>query len=286
MDRRLVLCLPLMAVLHPARAAAPQRVVTLGGTVTEIEFALQAGGRVVGVDDSSFYPPAATRLPRVGYYRSFAVEGVASLRPDLVIASDQAGPPQSIEQLRRLGKPVVVVPSAPEVDALVGSVDEIAQVLGLAAAGADLARRIREGVAHAGERHAPAGQAPRVLLLSSHTGKLQAAGRDTAANAVLALAGAGNVFAGQTGYKAISAEAIAALKPDAIVTTTMSVRASGNVAAFAAQPGIAVTPAARNGRVIVIDDLLLLGFGPRLPEALRQLEAGLRTTPRNTATGG
>ena len=125
-----------------------------------------------------------------------------------------------------------------------------------------------------------------MLLFSSHTGKLQAAGRDTAANAVLALAGASNVFAGQTGYKAISAEAIAALKPDAIVTTTMSVRASGNVAAFAAQPGIAVTPAARNGRVIVIDDLLLLGFGPRLPEALRQLEAGLRTTPRNTATGG
>lgn len=273
MKRRRVLCLPLL-LAAPMAGAAGRRIVSLGGTVTEIVYALQAGDRLVGVDDSSFYPPAAAKLPRVGYYRSFSVEGIASLRPDLILASDQAGPPHAMAQLRLLGKPIVILPSSPEVDALVQAIDRIAAALDLAPRGEQLARQVRDGVARATGHHRPE-RAPRVLLLSSHTGKLQAAGRDTAADAMLTLAGADNVFAGHNGYKAISAEAVAALKPDAIVTTTMSLRAVGGAAAFSAQPGIAVTPAARNGRVVVIDDLLLLGFGPRLPEALRLLRTGL-----------
>lgn len=283
MQRRHVLFLPLLVAMSPAQATAPQRVVTLGGTVTEIVYALEAGSRVVGVDDSSLYPPAVRNLPHVGYYRGFAIEGVASLRPDLVIASDQAGPPQALEQLRRLGKPVLVVPSAPNIEELIHAVEAIAQALQCEAAGAELARRIHAGVARARALQPPGGIAPRVLLFSSHTGRLQAAGRDTAANAVLELAGARNAFADQIGYKAISAEAVAALQPDVIVTTTMSVRASDNLAAFTALPGIAVTPAARNHRIIVMDDLLLLGFGPRLPEALRLLEAGLRANTGSAA---
>ena len=79
--RRLLLRLPLLAAPVAYAAPAP-RLVTLGGTVTEIVYALGAGDQVVGIDDSSFYPPAARRLPRVGYYRGFAVEGVVALGPD------------------------------------------------------------------------------------------------------------------------------------------------------------------------------------------------------------
>lgn len=275
MDRRQALSLALLLVAPRVQGQAPpRRIVCLGGTVTEIVFALGSGDRVVGVDDSSFYPPAAAKLARVGYYRSFAVEGVASLAPDLILASDHAGPPHALAQLRQLGFRIVTVPSAPVVDRLVDAVGVIAAELGTAAQGTALAGAIRDGVAQAVRRHAGTSQ-PRVLLLSSHTGRLQAAGRETAADAILTLAGAHNVFDGQNGYKAISAETVAALKPDAIVTTTMTLRALGSVAAFAAQPGIAVTPAARNGRVVVMDDLLLLGFGPRLPEALQRLQDGL-----------
>jgi len=73
----------------------------------------------------------------------------------------------------------------------------------------------------------------------------------------------------------LSAEGAVSLKPEVIVTTTMSVAASGGLDAFLAQPGIAVTPAAKSRRVVVMDDLLLLGFGPRLPEALKALQDGL-----------
>lgn len=258
---------------HFAHAAAPPpaRVVGLGGAITEIVYALDAGGRLVGADASSIYPPAANKLPKVGYYRSFSIEGVASLKPDLILASDQSGPPQAIEQLRKLGSQVVLLPSEPTLAALDQRIMGVATALGMPARGTALVQKIHAEL----QAVKPLARPARVLLVSSHTGKLEGAGDDTAAAAMLQLIGAVNVLADQRGYKPLSAEAAAALRPEAIVTTSMSVSASGSVAAFLAQPGLAVTPAARSRRVIVMDDLLLLGFGPRLPEALRQLEAGL-----------
>lgn len=254
-----------------AQAAAPARVVGLGGAVTEIVYALGAGDRLVGADASSIYPPEALKLPKVGYYRSFSIEGVASLKPDLVLASDQSGPPQALEQLGKLGSKVVQLPSEPTLAALDQRIMGVARALEIEARGTALVRKIHAEL----QAVQPGARKPRVLLISSHTGKLQGAGDDTAGAAMLKLIGATNVLASQQGYKPLSAEAAVALRPDVIVTGNMSVDASGGVDAFLAQPGLAATPAAKGRRVIVLEDLLLLGFGPRLPEALRQLEAGI-----------
>lgn len=251
--------------------AQPSRVVSLGGVVTEIVHALGAQSLLVGVDQSSQFPASMRKLPQVGYYRNFSVEGVASLRPDLVLASQHAGPPASLEQLRRLGLTVVVVPADASLEALEARIVTVAQALDRAGQGLALVASIREQVAAV----APPADQPRVLLLSSHTGRLQAAGRDTAADAVLRLAGATNVFSAQHSFKPVSAEVVAALRPEVLVITESSLQAAGSLDAFLAQPGIAATPAARQRRVVVMDDLLLLGFGPRLPQALAQLRAGM-----------
>ncbi len=267
----LLLCAAGAAAGRVRAAPAATRVVSLGGTVTEIVYALGAGDRLVGADDSSIYPDAATRLPRVGYYRGFSVEGVASLRPDLVLASDHAGPPHALAQLRSLGFRVVMLPASPTVEALVQRIDGAGAALGREAQAQALSCDIRAQIQRLGE----ADTGVRVLLVSSRAGKLEGAGRDTAADAMIRLVGATNVLAGMRGYQPISAEAAVALKPDVVVTTTLSVAASGGLERFVAQPGMAVVPAAQAGRVLVMDDLLLVGFGPRLPEALRQLRAGL-----------
>ena len=267
--RSALLCLLCAAGL--AHAAPPARVVGLGGAVTEIIYALDAEKTLVGADASSIYPAAALKLPKVGYYRAVSVEGLASLKPDLVLAADQAGPPQALEQIRKLGRKVVTLPSAPTLAALDQRILGTATALEMPQRGRALVDRL-----HAELRAIrPVSQPVRVLIVSSHTGKMQGMGTDTAGDAMLALAGGTNVLAGQSGFKPFSAEAAAALKPDVIVTTTMSVGASGSAEAFLAQPGLNATPAARNRRFVVMDDLLLLGFGPRLPEAIRQLQTGL-----------
>ena len=191
-----------------------------------------------------------------------------------MLASEHAGPPQSIEQLRKLGIRVLSVPSNPTLASLHQGIEAVAAALGLDERGRALIRNIDNEVAQARRAAAERGTTPRVLVLSSHTGRLQAAGRETAADALLALVGAQNLFTSGSSYKPIATEAVAALAPDFIIPSPLSLPANGGLAAFAAQPGISATPAARAKRIIVVDDLLLLGFGPRIAQALRQLQAG------------
>ncbi|MDO4636596.1 MAG: helical backbone metal receptor [Lautropia sp.] len=250
---------------------AVTRVVSLGGSLTEIIYALGAGGLLVGTDASSLYPAQARQLPQVGYYRAVSVEGVASLKPDLIIAAAESGPPQALEGLRRLGLRLELLPLTPALPDLQSRIAKVGALLGHADAASALIERIRQQVASATRVKRPA----RVLVISTHAGRLQGAGRHTAADSLLQLLGAVNLLAdSHQGYQSVSAEAIAALQPDAIVTSQLSVR-EGGVNTLLARPGIASTPAARNRHVVVLDDLLLLGFGPRVGEALQQLGDGL-----------
>lgn len=250
-------------------AAEPSRVVSLGGSVTEIVYGLGEGDRLVGDDLSSLYPEAATKLPRVGYYRAVPVEGVLSLKPDLVLASEQAGPPDALKRLAGVGVRVVTVSDAPSVDSLKARIRAVAEALGVAPAGERMVEEVTRELARA--EAIPATRA-RALLLLNRTGTPQGAGRDTAANEVMHLAGLVNVLDGQQGYKPLSAEAIGALGPDLIVVTKASLDAGGGMEKFLAQPGIAGSQAATKRRVVVMDDLLILGMGPRLPLALTQLK--------------
>lgn len=252
-----------------AQAAPSARVVTLGGSVTEIVYGLGQGDRLVGDDLSSLYPEAATRLPRVGYYRAVPVEGVLALRPDLVLASEQAGPPQALKRLGEVGVRVVSVPDAPSVDSLKARIRAVAAALDAAAAGENMVRDVTRQLDRA--EALPTTRA-RTLLLINRSGAPQGAGRGTAAAEVMRLAGLSNVLDGQQGYQPLSPEAIGALAPDLIIVTGASLQASGGLESFVRLPGIAVTQAAAKRRIIVMDDLLVLGLGPRLPQALTQIK--------------
>lgn len=150
--KRLLAWLLAMACAGAAAAAqtAPaQRVVTLGGTVTEIVYALGQGGRLVGDDLSSLYPQAATQLPRIGYYRAVPVEGVLALEPDLVLASEQAGPPDAIERLKAVGVRVAVVSDQASVQSLHARIRAIAQALDAVPEGERLAAQLDAELARA-----------------------------------------------------------------------------------------------------------------------------------------
>ena len=70
-------------------------------------------------------------------------------------------------------------------------------------------------------------------------------------------------------------EAAVAAAPEAIVIPNHAVEALGGVDALLERPEIRATPVGASRRVIVIDGLLLLGFGPRTPDAVEQLAAEL-----------
>jgi iron complex transport system substrate-binding protein len=255
-----------------AWAEGPQRIVVVGGALTEIVYALGAEHRVVGVDTTSSWPPAAEALPEVGYQRSLSAEGVLSLGPDLVLAGRSAGPVTVLEQIRGSGMRVHLLESEDSPEGLLAKIEAVGQVLALEPEAARLAQGLDTQMTALAARLATLNERPRVaFLLNVGRGAPLASGHDTAADAVIRLAGGVNALSGYRGYKPVNAEAMIAAAPDVLLTTERTLDLVGGAAGMLELPGIALTPAGRAQRIEAMDALYLLGFGPRTPQALDEL---------------
>lgn len=82
---------------------------------------------------------------------------------------------------------------------------------------------------------------------------------------------------GFTGFKPLTPEAVIAAQPDIILLTDLGLKAAGSKAAILKLPGVAQTPAGRKQRIVSMETMLLLGFGPRLPLALKELDRSLQS---------
>lgn len=240
-------------------------IVSVDGSLTEIIYQLGAEQRLAGVDTTSTYPAAAKELPQVGYMRQLSAEGILSLQPKTVIASTDAGPAEVFTQLRAAGVEVVTVKADNSVAGVLSKVRQVAAALDLTEQGEALAERLEQQINTQLQR---VGQnpAPQVLLLMGAGGRgLMAAGSGTKAQAMLEMVGARNVIA-YPGYKPVNAEAAVQAAPEVIIVANTGAEQQDEVASM-----LAMTPAARHQAVHGIDAALLLGFGPRLPQALDEL---------------
>ncbi|PWU06748.1 MAG: hemin ABC transporter substrate-binding protein [Verrucomicrobia bacterium] len=254
-----------------AQAEEP-RIVSIGGAVTEIVSALGAGKNLVGVDTSSLYPEAVTKLPQIGYQRTLSAEGVLSLRPTLILASEEAGPPRVVEQLRESGIHWETIHGANSVEGAKTKIRTIARILHFEPQGEILIRHLEEEMAKVHPVRASKNGRKRVLFVFAHGGgTFLAAGRGTAADAMISLAGATNAITAYEGYKPLTAESILTAMPDTILVGKLEGSTPKEVENLLSQPGLAQTPAGKSRHVVIMDTLLLLGFGPRLGEALQQL---------------
>lgn len=279
-----LLSLVLAVLAAPASAAADApRAIGVGGGVTEIVYALGAADLLVGSDTSSTWPAEARALPKVGYQRTLAAEGVLSLHPTIVLASHEAGPPAVLRQIEDAGVRVVRVDGDYTFEGLVGRVQLVAESLGRPAEGEKLVQRLTQQWQAVQEQlrarpaRAAGGQPLRVGFIMAHSGVSMAAGRGTGADALLRLAGVQNAFsAAFDDYKPLSPESLVAAAPDVVIVTT-DVPEAAAVALMKARslPGVALTPAGKQDRIAVLDIVLTLGFGPRLPEAVGALHQAL-----------
>ena len=263
---------------EPRAAHAGRRIISIGGAVTEIAYALGAGQEIIAVDTSSVFPAEVHALPKVGYQRTLSAEGILALSPDLILAAEEAGPPATITQLEAAGVRIARMANATDVDSTIARILVVGKVLGKEAEAAALATRMKADVAAAIAK-VPADRPRFVLMFARGAGSLMAAGDDTSGAAMVTLAGGHNAATGFTGYKAISAEALVAAAPDVIVVPAHTMKMVGGVDGVLKMPGVDQTPAGQHRRIVAFDDLLLLGFGPRLATGIATLSSTLRGTP-------
>lgn len=257
------------------KIVSAERIVTLGPDVTEIAFALGAGDRIVGLDRGSKYPEEASTRPNVGYRRALSAEGLLALRPDLIVATEDVGPPEVVDILKSLSIAVVFIPDDNSLDGIRKKIDVIAATLGRDPEGRKLSQSVTddfEAASRLAER-VPENARKKVLFFHG-LARLTAAGDDTAADAIIGYAGGINPFTGTRGYKAVSEEVLLDMASDTILMMSNGIGGPTPEEVFA-NPALRTTPAATSRSLIVLDGAFMLGFGPRTAAAIRDLAIAL-----------
>ncbi|WP_083638625.1 heme/hemin ABC transporter substrate-binding protein [Rhizobium oryziradicis] len=259
-----------------AQDSHPAKIVAIGGSVTEIVYALGEEARLIGRDSTSVYPPQALKLPDAGYIRALSPEGVLSLNPDLILMLDGAGPPEALETIKAAGVPIATIPDGYDAASISKKVEAVGAALGVEPKAHVLANRLNGALQAAIAKSADQKPKVRVLfILSLQNGRVMAAGNHNHADGILKLAGAENVMADINGYKQVSDEAIIKAAPDVVVMMTGTGGHATDDQTVLSNPAIAATPAGKARRLVRMDGMYLLGFGPRTADAVTALNAAL-----------
>jgi iron complex transport system substrate-binding protein len=205
-----------------------------------------------------------------------SAEGILSLRPQILVGTEEMGPPPVLSQVRSAGVQVELFSAQPDLSTLQGNLQRLGKLLGADDQASHLFQTYQQQLDQQKIRVTRAQlkeKSPGVLLLLGHAGgKPLIAGKDTAADWLLQQAG-GHNLATHTGYKPFSVESLVSLDPDVLVFADRALTGdAARAALFKENPILSSTRAAKDGRVMELDPTLLVGgLGPRLPAALKKL---------------
>jgi iron complex transport system substrate-binding protein len=276
-----LLALPLAASLlafspavHAEDKIDSTRLISIGGDLTEIIYALGEEKHLIARDTTSLFPEQALKLPDVGYMRALSPENILAMNPTAIVAVEGSGPPEALTVLRSASVPFETVPNAYTRDGILAKIDKVGALLGVEPKAAELHKQVATDLDAAisdAAKH-PEGERKRVLfILSMQGGKIMASGTGTAADGIIKLSGLVNAVGTFPGYKPLTDEAIIEAKPDVILMMNRGDVAGTKNEDLMKQPALALTPAVQNNAIIRMDGLHLLGFGPRTASAVREL---------------
>ncbi|MDO1478539.1 heme/hemin ABC transporter substrate-binding protein [Rhodococcus ruber] len=256
------------------------RIVTAdrSGTLAQTVFALGLGDRLVGRSTAGF--PAVEQVPNVtpgGH--GLSTEAILALAPTVVLTDTSVGPLAVQEQLRATGVPVVFVDPRRTLATVGEQIRFVARALGVPAAGEALAQRTDDEIAAARAAVPDDGTPPTVAFLYLRGSAIKMlGGPGSGADALVeALGGrdAGTVAGLTSEFTPITSEAMIASAQDVILIMTESLASVGGPEGLARLPGVAQTPAGRDGTIVDMADSVLLSFGPDTGRVLAALAAAL-----------
>lgn len=258
-----------------AQGNTPKRIVSLSGSLTEIVDALGLGANLVAVDVTSDYPSYVKEIPKVSKNRSITAEGIASFRPDIVLGFEGEVSAAVLAQFKTLNISCVLFKQEFSEAGLTGLVRKVGQALNVTTKGNQVADQLSKDLKSAIAKGKSSKATKMMFVYARGAGAMSVSGSGTAVDAVIKLAGAQNVMKGFTGYKTYNTEALVQANPEVILLFDFGMSSLGGKEAILKLPGVNLTTAGKNKRVIAMDASLLNGFSMRLPQAIQQLHEKL-----------
>ena len=254
---------------HEKDGTKNQRIVCLSKHLTEMVFALGKGHNLVAVDLSSTFPDSAKLLKTVGYHRALSAEGIISMNPDLVIHSSDIGPENVLPQITKAGLNIKAFGGANTIDSAKILLRELGKYFGEDAKATALCTKMDTDIEKAKIflQNKNIKDTPTVMII--HFGRANniyfvMSGRKGVGDKMIELAGGKAVKYDAKGARQISAEAVATSNPDIILATDYGYDQMGSMDKFINKiPGVALTNAGKNKRIIRFEEHDLIYFGPR-----------------------
>ena len=254
--------------------SSAKRVIALANGSAEILLSLGLKQILIGRDIAST-EEVLLDIPIVTSGHQVVAENILKLNPDLVLIDDATGPLAAIKTLRENGIKIVQVRQAWTLSDINLKIADIAGAVGAIPAGAALSEKINQSLSEVKK----ADRKARIAFLYLRGGNSiyllggKGSGADSLITAINSV-DAGAEFS-KDPFTPVSAEVLAELNPDVILVMSKGLASVGGVAGLKALPGVAQTTAGKKGRILAVDDSLLLSFGPRTPDLILQMAASV-----------
>jgi iron complex transport system substrate-binding protein len=260
--------------IKSSESPVAQKVVALANGAGEIISAMGFKSILIGRDIASTDVDLKS-VPIVTSGHQVVAEKIIALTPDLVIVDKSTGPQSALDALAVAGIRVVTTPEAWTLGDMPAKVRAIADAIGAPASGAALNTALNSSL----EKLEESPEKSRVVFLYLRGGSsiYLVGGKGSGADSLISAVGALDVGASTLAnpFSAMTSELLASLNPDVLLVMSKGLQSVGGVSGLVQLPGIAQTAAAKNRRVIAVDDSLLLSFGPRTPDLIEQLSVAM-----------
>ncbi len=239
-----------------------QKIITIGGCVTETVFKLDQGQNVIAVDLSSTIPSTVKDLPQVGYIRAISSEGILSLMPDKIITTSDIGPPQVIEQLKNSGVELYILDSPKSSEDIINLIKNIADILKVENKGIEVVNEVGLLNKKITALNSSFKSSPNIVFfMNPSKNSYTAAGKNTRADYLINYLGGNNIFKNDfVKYNKVTVENIIKENPDIILCASLQNKKASEL--FNNNNNFSSVNAVKNKLVFDIDMGELLSFGP------------------------
>ena len=255
------------------KAKNSNSIVVAGGSITEIIYFLNLQNKLVGVDVTSNYPLNAKKLPSIGYIRNLSIEGLLSLKPNLILAEESIGPPIIVKQLNKTSVEFRIIKNNYTIDGINEKFLCISKILDVNINNnidykkfVNNVKKLKSFVKNNNKEKKD------ILLILMMKGTSPIiAGKNTSGHGFIKMIGQNNSMDKVSGWKPVSSEQILIANPNYIIVTKRALKDFTSIEKFLKLPGISSTKAAKNKNVFIKDGMSLLGYGPRTINVAKEI---------------
>ena len=255
------------------KAKNSNSIVVAGGSITEIIYFLNLQNKLVGVDITSNYPLKAKKLPSIGYIRNLSIEGLLSLKPNLILAEESIGPPIIVKQLNKTSVEFRIIKNNYTIEGINEKFLCISKILDVEIKNnidykkfVNNVKKLKSFVKNNNKEKKD------ILLILMMKGTSPIiAGKNTSGHGFIKMIGQNNSMDKVSGWKPVSSEQILIANPNYIIVTKRALKDFTSIEKFLKLPGISSTKAAKNKNIFIKDGMSLLGYGPRTINVAKEI---------------